>query len=187
MPTSSASGPTFADNIVVAHQGQRREKLPENSIASLREAIRLGCAGTEFDVRLTADDSLLVVHDERHGGLEVARHTYDELTAIPLANGEKLPTLREYLVAGMKDNSGTRLVCELKPSEVVPSAMCAPPLWPWPWWPAQRSPGLSTLRQFSATPLCSGSGVRPRRRYAVPEWAENARWFKEGSHQRPGL
>ncbi len=119
MPTSSASGPTFADNIVVAHRGAWKKKsLPENSIASLREAIRLGCTGTEFDVRLTADDSLLVVHDERHGGLEVARHTYDELTAIPLANGEKLPTLREYLVAGMKDNSGTRLVCELKPSEV---------------------------------------------------------------------
>ncbi len=119
MSSSSVSSPVFADNIVVAHRGAwKAGGLPENSIASLREAIRLGCTGTEFDVRLTSDDSLLVVHDEVHGGMEVARHTYAELTAIPLANGEKLPTLREYLAAGLRDNPGTRLVCELKPSEV---------------------------------------------------------------------
>ena len=49
---------TFAQNPVVAHRGAfKSKKLPENSIASLQEAIRLQCSGSEFDVRMSVDDS----------------------------------------------------------------------------------------------------------------------------------
>jgi glycerophosphoryl diester phosphodiesterase len=55
---------TFADNVVVAHRGAWKQKdIPENSIASLKHAIELNCTGSEFDVRMTADDILIVNHD----------------------------------------------------------------------------------------------------------------------------
>lgn len=107
----------FANNNVVAHRGAfKAHGFPENSIASLQEAIRLGCTGSEFDVRMTADDSLIINHDEHYNKLLIEETTYAALQQFPLSNGEKLPTLREYLLAGMKANKQTRLVLEIKPS-----------------------------------------------------------------------
>ena len=113
--------PVVHDNVVVAHRGAwKKNGLPENSIAALRQAITLGCAGSEFDVRMTADDSLIVNHDAEYHGLPVEQTNYAELAAFPLFNGEKLPTLREYLQAGLQNNDSTGLVCEIKPSDVSP-------------------------------------------------------------------
>ena len=107
----------FADNVVIAHRGAwKKNNLPENSIASLREAIRLNCTGSEFDVRMTADDSLIINHDQHYNKLLVEKTTYAELEKFRLTNGEKLPTLREYILEGIKNNTATRLVCEIKPS-----------------------------------------------------------------------
>lgn len=109
----------FADNIVVAHRGAfKKNKLPENSIAALKQAIALKCTGSEFDVRMTSDDSLIINHDPHYKKLPIEETTYADLIRHPLSNGEKLPTLREYILAGMENNSTTRLVCEIKPSEI---------------------------------------------------------------------
>jgi beta-glucanase (GH16 family)/glycerophosphoryl diester phosphodiesterase len=114
----SRTKPAFAPNIVVAHRGAfKKNKLLENSIASLREAIRLGCTGSEFDVRMTADDSLVINHDPHYFSLPVEKTNYATLLAHSLSNGEKIPTLREYLLTGLQNNTATRLVCEIKPSE----------------------------------------------------------------------
>jgi len=62
-----SSSMRFASNTVIAHRGAfKKNGFPENSIASLREAIRLGCTGSEFDVRMTADEVLVVNHDPHH-------------------------------------------------------------------------------------------------------------------------
>ncbi len=115
-PTKSRTM-NFASNPVVAHRGAfKAHQFPENSIASLQEAIRLGCAGTEFDVRMTADDSLVVNHDPHYAGKEIEQTSFAELRATPLSNGEPLPTLRDYLRTGMQGNRQTRLVLEIKPS-----------------------------------------------------------------------
>lgn len=108
----------FADNVVIAHRGAwKKNNLPENSIAALNEAIALKCSGTEFDIRMTADDSLIINHDPDYHNLTIEETSYAELIAFKLSNGEKLPTLREYILAGLKNNTSTRLVCEIKPSE----------------------------------------------------------------------
>src|SRR5690349_9199648 len=92
---------TFAGNPVVAHRGAfKANHYPENSIASLKEAIRLQCTGSEFDVQMTADDSLVINHDPRYHDMEIEKRLYRELISIPLSNGETLPTLRQYLLAG---------------------------------------------------------------------------------------
>lgn len=115
----SRHGSPFADNVVVAHRGAwKKNALPENSIASLREAIRLGCTGSEFDVWMTADDSLVINHDPHFNKLLIEETNYADLLAFKLSNGEKIPTLREYIQAGMRDNKATRLVCEIKPSTI---------------------------------------------------------------------
>jgi glycerophosphoryl diester phosphodiesterase len=108
----------FAENPVVAHRGAwKTMNYPENSVAALKYAIELGCTGSEFDVWMTADDSLIVNHDSKYQGLAVEESTYNELVKFKLKNDEKLPTLREYLTAGMMNNSTTRLVLEIKPSD----------------------------------------------------------------------
>lgn len=104
-------------NPVIAHRGAfKKNGFPENSIASLREAIRLGCAGSEFDVRMTADDSLVISHDSHFAKLDIETHNYAELSANRLTNGEEFPTLRNYLISGLKDNKHTKLILEIKPS-----------------------------------------------------------------------
>ena len=108
---------SFSPNSVIAHRGAfKKNNFPENSISSLREAIRLGCTGSEFDVRMTADSVLVICHDPVHGGLAIESSTYQDLKKFPLKNGEELPTLKQYLLAGKKGNSTTRLVLEIKPS-----------------------------------------------------------------------
>ncbi|MCH7412117.1 family 16 glycosylhydrolase [Belliella sp. R4-6] len=103
---------------IIAHRGAwKKNGLPQNSLASLRNAIEKGFDGSEFDVRITKDDSLIIVHDPVHQGLNVEESTYQELIEYPLSNGERLPTLLEYLVEGMRDNSKTKLILEVKPSE----------------------------------------------------------------------
>ncbi|MFN8240775.1 MAG: family 16 glycosylhydrolase [Bacteroidales bacterium] len=100
---------------VIAHRGAWKMKdLPQNSIASLRQAINLKLAGSEFDVQITSDDSLVINHDNDFNGLPVSKSKYSELTRFRLKNGENLPTLREYLTEGLKNNPGTRLICEIK-------------------------------------------------------------------------
>jgi glycerophosphoryl diester phosphodiesterase len=109
----------FADNCIVAHRGAwKKNNLPENAIASLKHAIELKCNGSEFDLRMTADDSLVINHDPDYNGLPIEKTNYADLIKFKLSNGEKLPTLREYIKAGIENNNSTRLVCEIKPSTV---------------------------------------------------------------------
>ena len=109
----------FADNVVIAHRGAwKQQNLPENSIASLKHAIELNCTGSEFDVRMTSDNVLIVTHDADYKDLVVEESTYSELSEHKLPNGEILPTLKQYLLAGMENNTSTGLVCEIKPSKI---------------------------------------------------------------------
>lgn len=106
-----------SNNIVVAHRGAwKTQNLPQNSIAALRHSIELQCAGSEFDIRITADDSLIINHDPAYFGMDIESTPYLVLAERSLSNGEILPTLRSFLTEGMKNNSTTILVCEIKPS-----------------------------------------------------------------------
>lgn len=107
----------FAKNKVIAHRGAwNKSALPQNSIAALQRAVALKCAGTEFDVRMTADNVLVINHDPTFFGDTIELKTYRQLSQRTLKNGEKLPTLRKYIKDGKRDNEQTRLVLEVKPS-----------------------------------------------------------------------
>jgi glycerophosphoryl diester phosphodiesterase len=115
----STTNSQFADNPVVAHRGAfKKNGLPENSIASVKHAVELNCTGSEFDIWMTADDSLVINHDPNFHSLPIETNTYATLAQNKLSNGELLPTLREYIKAGMANNKHTRLVFEVKPSKI---------------------------------------------------------------------
>jgi len=104
----------FNKNVVIAHRGAwKKNSLPENSIASLNQAAAIGCYGSEFDVHLTKDDSLVVNHDPTFYGVDIESSTYQELLAKEHPNGEKIPTAEAYLLAGKK-NKKTKLIFEIK-------------------------------------------------------------------------
>ena len=48
---------------VIGHRGAAA-CAPENTLAGLRKALELGCLWVEFDVRLTADGHLILLHDD---------------------------------------------------------------------------------------------------------------------------
>lgn len=109
---------SFLNNPVIAHRGAwKANSFPQNSIASLKEAIRIEAGGSEFDVWMTADEVLVVNHDGDFMGMEIEHSTYEELLSQRLPNGEKIPTLEEYLKAGKKQK-GTKLILEFKPSKI---------------------------------------------------------------------
>ncbi|MFC5411461.1 glycerophosphodiester phosphodiesterase [Larkinella bovis] len=115
--TSSAVS-SMAQTKVIAHRGAwKNTGAPQNSLASLQEAIKLGCYGSEFDVHMTADSTLLVNHDHTYQGVNLETAPAADIKALKLSNGESLPTLDSYLKAGVKQKK-TRLILEIKASKV---------------------------------------------------------------------
>lgn len=105
---------SLAQPKLVAHRGfYTTPGADENTISALVNAQKLGIYGIEFDVNLTADDELIVVHGPKVGNLDAQKDTYAEIKKITLEHGNKVPTLREWLVQGRKD-SKTKLILELK-------------------------------------------------------------------------
>lgn len=101
---------------VVAHRGFwncEAAGFSENSIASLKAAQDNGFWGSECDIQLTKDDVVIVNHNGDIDGLKIADHTWDELKSHLLPNGERRPTLDEYLDQTAKCKK-TRLVIEFK-------------------------------------------------------------------------
>lgn len=101
---------------VICHRGYwDAEGSAQNSIRSLVKADSIGAWGSEFDVWMTADGVLVVNHDESFGGVVIETSKWKDLKNMRLANGEKLPTLKDMLKCGKKLT--TRLILELKPHE----------------------------------------------------------------------
>ena len=100
---------------VIAHRGYWDcEGSAQNSIASLQKAQELRIYGSEFDVWMTADGVPVINHDAILEGLKIEDSSYLQIKDIQLINGEKTPTLEDYLKQGKKDRK-TKLILELKP------------------------------------------------------------------------
>lgn len=143
---------------------------PENTLAGLRIAARLGCRAVEFDVMLSADGSPWLIHDETlerttsgTGRVCAARDT--DLRTVdagryrhPAFSGEPLPSLEAAAI--LCQELGLMVNVEIKPAsgfeaatgEVVADRVGA--LW--------RGAALPLVSSFSETALRSA-------RKAVPE------------------
>jgi hexosaminidase len=98
----------------IAHRGYwQTEGSAQNSIASLRKAQELKCAGSECDVHLTTDGVVVLSHDGKINDIRIQEATWDQLKEVTLANGEKIPRLEEYLTQAAK-RPATHPVIEIK-------------------------------------------------------------------------
>lgn len=80
--------------VIIAHRGNNFT-YPENTLAGLRSAFELGCTAVEFDIQMTADEILIVLHDDntfRTSGLEqsVFSSTYNDLQSTSVHEPKRL-------------------------------------------------------------------------------------------------
>lgn len=95
------------DQIMVCAHRAYHQQAPENSLAAIRTSMELGIDIIEIDVRTTADDSLVLMHDATidrttNGSGAVEDLSFAELQRFNLLFGdslthEKIPTLTEAL------------------------------------------------------------------------------------------
>ena len=95
------------DRVLVASHRAAHANYPENSIAAMKEAIRIGVDIIEADVRETKDGVLVMMHDKSidrttTGKGLVEAMTYAELQQVFLlhngvASAERIPTFKEVL------------------------------------------------------------------------------------------
>lgn len=87
--------------LIIGHRGSKGTH-PENSISSLREAVRSGADMVEFDVRVTRDGELVLSHDpdlQRTHGLpdNIRDLTLHELQRRTAGTNHPIATLRQAL------------------------------------------------------------------------------------------
>ncbi|AIF45232.1 glycerophosphodiester phosphodiesterase [Virgibacillus sp. SK37] len=111
---------------IASHRGDLKH-APENSMSSIRSAIRKGVDAVEVDVAMTKDGVIVLSHDldlKRVAGVsdKISDLTFEEIKQIDIGRlygeefiGERIPTLDEVLKV-MKEND-TKLIIDLKSAE----------------------------------------------------------------------
>ncbi len=114
----AADAPSLPSRGIAAHRGASATH-PENTLAAISEALRLGVHQIEIDVRMTSDGRLVLMHDEtlsrttdvqqrfpEREDRRISAYTLEELRTLdagswkaPRFAGERVPTLAEALQA----------------------------------------------------------------------------------------
>ena len=131
---STQSAGSLADYIsqnaplITAHRGYA-EVAPENTMIAFEAALRAGADACEFDVHMTADGILVVIHDDTvdrttNGTGAVNELTYDYLSSLdagswkgPEFAGERIPSLLNTL-SYFKENNMVA-VLEIKVADIA--------------------------------------------------------------------
>jgi len=107
---------------VIAHRGGPSH-APENTLIAFRTAIGQGVAWLEFDVQMTRDGALVVIHDETvdrttNGTGAVRDLNLAQLRALDAGGGELVPTLEEVLALARAHGVG--VLPETKAAHLYP-------------------------------------------------------------------
>jgi glycerophosphoryl diester phosphodiesterase len=110
--------------LIMGHRGAAG-LAPENTIASIAEALAAKADWIEFDVRRTQDGHLVLVHD-RHTGrvahrrLTIRKAAMQELQTLEMKNGLAIPSLDEAVkLIGKK----AKINIEIKSPDCVPQVV----------------------------------------------------------------
>lgn len=110
---------------IVGHRGAMAY-APENTLSSFRKALELGATMVEFDLRLSADRRIVVMHDDdvqrtTNGQGKLGQLTYSEIQALdaggwfsPEFAGEKVPSLTDVLTC-IKGKAGAMIEIKDEP------------------------------------------------------------------------
>ncbi len=114
--------------LITAHRGYA-EIAPENTMSAFESALNAGADASEFDVHMTLDGVLIVIHDESvdrttNGTGLISELTYEYLSTLdagswkdPKFTGEKIPTLHQTLTYFKANNMVA--VLEIKVANIV--------------------------------------------------------------------
>lgn len=130
MAVTSSRFAFSAEVELIAHRGASHD-APENTVSSIKLAWEQGADGSEFDVFLSSDKQIVVMHDKNtkrtSGGIELSipKTTFAELQKLdvgawksPKFKDERIPTLANMLATVPK---GKRAFIEVKCGpEIVP-------------------------------------------------------------------
>jgi glycerophosphoryl diester phosphodiesterase len=141
---------------VIGHRGAAGV-APENTLVGLRRARALGCRWVEFDVRLTADRELVLLHDD---GLERTTESRGKVgtlasSAIRCCDagswfdasfaGERVPTLEEAVEVLAELGLGANVELKSERSNAVETGMTAADLLARLWPPHLPPPLVSSF------------------------------------------
>jgi glycerophosphoryl diester phosphodiesterase len=106
----------------IAHRGGATY-APENTLAAFRNGIAQGADWLEFDVQMTKDGALVVMHDKTvdrttNGTGDVRNLTLEQIRALDAGQGEKAPTFEE--VVALAKAGGVKILAEAKFSHLYP-------------------------------------------------------------------
>ena len=118
--------------LIIAHRGDSAH-VPENTLAAFAAALEEGADLVEFDVQLTKDGQVVVIHDATVDRTTTGRGRVRDLTLAEIRvlsagypsrfadthRGERVPSLGEAL-AMLKDRA--RVMVEIKPDAVTDDA-----------------------------------------------------------------
>jgi glycerophosphoryl diester phosphodiesterase len=109
----------------IGHRGAAAH-APDNTLLGIRRAAELGADAVEFDVRWTADDRTVLAHDPYFLDADgrawpIRRSTLDELRAIDLGEGERVPTLGEAIEVCRDERLGAYV--HLKDGQAIPAVI----------------------------------------------------------------
>jgi glycerophosphoryl diester phosphodiesterase len=100
--------PPLSTPRIIAHRGGPRH-APENTLAAFRNAVTLGVDALEFDVQMSQDGALVVIHDEAvdrttNGRGAVRDMTLAELRELDAGDGQQIPTFDEVVALAKARN-----------------------------------------------------------------------------------
>ncbi|MCR2822953.1 glycerophosphodiester phosphodiesterase family protein [Lederbergia panacisoli] len=91
---------TESNLIIAAHRGFS-SKYPENTLMAFQKAVDVGVDMIEFDLRLSKDNEVVIIHDRTvdrttNGSGKVSEFTLKELKELDAGLGQKIPSLEEF-------------------------------------------------------------------------------------------
>ena len=115
--------PPAAQPQLIAHRGDSKH-APENTLTAFRRAIEAGADWLEFDVQMTKDGALVVIHDETvdrttNGSGAVRDMTLAEIHALDAGSGQQVPTFEE--VIALAKETEIKILPEAKSPHLYPS------------------------------------------------------------------
>ena len=114
--------PLASTTQVIAHRGGAKY-APENTLAAFQNAIAQGADWLEFDVQMTRDGALVVIHDETvdrttNGTGAVRDLTLEQISSLDAGDGQKVPTFEE--VIQLAKQHGANILPEAKSAHLYP-------------------------------------------------------------------
>ncbi len=145
---------------LIGHRGAAAY-APENTLASIRKAAALGARWVEFDVRLTRDGALVLLHDDTLGRTAGHPARLRDVEAAALAAldagawfgkafaGERVPTLRAAIATLAELRLGANIEIKAVPGDAAATARALAVLLD-EAWPATLPPPLVSSFEIEA-------------------------------------